>query len=217
MTIKNQVIFDSKGLSLEAGYLTVYNVNGETREFTCATEEYIPPRCGIPAHAYLDVPPTAKAGKVVCRRADLQGWETVDDNRGTVVYSTLTGLRETINAIGPLPVNTTVNAPSSHFDKWDGKQWVTDNDKVATTARQYRDAFIVATDPLMVSDYSIDDKPLTEAQRRELTTTRTAYRAWPTLANWPLIELPALPQWLLIEAVNQGYRVPVWPELPDVA
>ncbi|MFW5398097.1 phage tail protein [Yersinia sp. 1252 StPb PI] len=90
-------------------------------------------------------------------------------------------------------------------------------DELAATARRYRDAFIVATDPIMVSDYSIDDKPLTEVQRSELTTTRAIYRAWPTLANWPLIELPASPQWLLIEAVNQGYRVPVWPDASYVA
>ncbi|WP_233420383.1 phage tail protein [Yersinia bercovieri] len=67
------------------------------------------------------------------------------------------------------------------------------------------------TDPMMVSDYSIDDIPLTTQQRDELTTTRAAYRAWPTVENWPLIELPELPQWLLIEAVNQGYIVPTWP------
>ncbi|CNH36565.1 tail fiber assembly protein [Yersinia kristensenii] len=90
-------------------------------------------------------------------------------------------------------------------------------DAVAATARRYRDAFITATDAMTIIDYSIDDKPLTDAQRSELMAIRAAYRAWPTLANWPLIELPELPQWLLIEAVNQGYRVPVWPEVRDVA
>ncbi|HDL8251651.1 phage tail protein [Yersinia kristensenii] len=63
----------------------------------------------------------------------------------------------------------------------------------------------------MVSDYSIDDTLLTNAQRAELTATRALYRAWPTLESWPLIELPELPQWLLVEAVNQGYIVPTWP------
>ncbi len=84
-------------------------------------------------------------------------------------------------------------------------------DEMGADARGYRDAFIVATDPMMVSDYCIDDIPLTEAQREELIATRARYRVWPTLENWPLIELPELPQWLLVEAVNQGYRVPVWP------
>jgi hypothetical protein len=85
---------------------------------------------------------------------------------------------------------------------------------LAATARSYRDAFITATDSMMVSDYCIGDTPLTNVQRTELTTTRATYRAWPTVENWPLIELPELPQWLLVEAVNQGYRVPVWPDLP---
>ncbi|HHL2562317.1 TPA: phage tail protein [Yersinia enterocolitica] len=88
------------------------------------------------------------------------------------------------------------------------------SDELAAKARIHRDDFIIATDPMMVSDYSIDDISLTEAQRAELTATRAAYRSWPTLENWPLIELPELPQWLLVEAVNQGYRVPVWPPLP---
>ncbi|MBX9474134.1 phage tail protein [Yersinia enterocolitica] len=64
---------------------------------------------------------------------------------------------------------------------------------------------------MMVSDYSINDTLLTKAERTELTATRALYRAWPTVENWPLIELPELPQWLLVEAVNQGYIVPTWP------
>ncbi|HDL8115219.1 phage tail protein [Yersinia enterocolitica] len=64
---------------------------------------------------------------------------------------------------------------------------------------------------MMISDFSINDNPLTADKLTELIATRAAYRQWPTLDNWPLIELPELPQWLLVEAVNQGYRVPVWP------
>ncbi|PSH16002.1 phage tail protein [Yersinia pseudotuberculosis] len=85
------------------------------------------------------------------------------------------------------------------------------SDELAATARSYRDAFITATDSMMVSDYCLGDTQLTEAQRTELMEARTAYRSWPTLENWPLIELPELPQWLLVETVNQGYRVPEWP------
>ncbi|WP_145588500.1 phage tail protein [Yersinia aldovae] len=85
------------------------------------------------------------------------------------------------------------------------------SDELAAKARRYRDDFITATDPMMVSDYCIGDTQLTEAQRTALMEARTAYRSWPTVESWPLIELPELPQWLLIEAVNQGYRVPAWP------
>ncbi|OVZ93422.1 phage tail protein [Yersinia kristensenii] len=84
-------------------------------------------------------------------------------------------------------------------------------DELEAIARRYRDAFIIATDSMMVSDYCIDDTPLAEAQRTELLAIRSSYRTWPTAENWPLIELPELPQWLLIEAVNQGYIVPTWP------
>lgn len=86
-------------------------------------------------------------------------------------------------------------------------------DQLAAKARAHRDDFIMATDPMMVSDYSIDDTPLTEAQCTELTTTRALYRLWPTVDSWSLVELPELPQWPLIEAMNQGYRVPVWPSV----
>ncbi|EPD8659283.1 tail fiber assembly protein [Yersinia enterocolitica] len=84
-------------------------------------------------------------------------------------------------------------------------------DDITATARRYRDAFIAATDAMTIVDYCIDDKPLTEAQRSELIATRAAYRSWPTLTNWPQVELPELPRWLLIEAVNHGYHIPVWP------
>ncbi|WP_235895050.1 MULTISPECIES: phage tail protein [Yersinia] len=87
------------------------------------------------------------------------------------------------------------------------------NEALSKLARGYRDAFILATDTMTISDYSIDDAPMSAAQRAELTATRALYRAWPTVESWPLIELPELPQWLLVEAVNQGYRVPVWPPL----
>lgn len=90
-------------------------------------------------------------------------------------------------------------------------------DDIAATARRYRDAFIAATDALTIIDYSIDDSPLTDEQRGELMAVRLAFKAWPTVAGWPLVELPELPQWLLIEAVNNGYRVPVWPDAAYVA
>ncbi len=94
---------------------------------------------------------------------------------------------------------------------------VTTVDDIAATARRYRDEFLTATDPLTIIDYSIDDSPLTDEQRGELMAARQIFKIWPTTAGWPLVELPELPQWLLIEAVNQGYRVPVWPDASHVA
>ncbi|HGF6567512.1 TPA: phage tail protein [Yersinia enterocolitica] len=207
---------DKNGYAVTSGNVAVYNAAPDSGEFVATSNEFIHTGQGLPARAYLDAPPKAKKGFAICRSKDELQWEYKADHRGEVRYSTITGEKITVTVLGEYPLDTTDSAPSK-FNQWDGMRWVPDNDLLATVARQYRDAFIIATDPMMVSDYSIDDKPLTEAQRSELTATRAVYRAWPTLANWPLIELPALPQWLLIEAVNQGYRVPVWPEQPNVA
>lgn len=85
---------------------------------------------------------------------------------------------------------------------------------IAAQARGYRDEFLTATDPMTLIDYSIGDVPLSEEQRAQVLAARQAFKAWPTQLNWPLIDLPELPYWLLIEAVNRGYRVPNWP--PEV-
>lgn len=207
---------DKNGYAVASGNVAVYNAAPDSGEFVATSNEFIHTGQGLPARAYLDAPPKAKKGFAICRSKDESQWEYKADHRGEVRYSTITGEKITVTALGEYPPDTTDSAPPK-FNQWDGVQWVPNSDLLASIARQYRDAFIIATDPMMVSDYSIDDMPLTEAQRSELTITRAAYRAWPTVAGWPLVEMPELPQWLLIEAVNQGYRVPVWPELSDVA
>lgn len=83
--------------------------------------------------------------------------------------------------------------------------------ELAAQARRYRDAFLTATDQMTLVDYSISDVPLNAEQRAELLAVRQSYKSWTNEPGWPLIELPELPTWLLIEAVNRGYRVPKWP------
>ncbi|MEB2439864.1 phage tail protein [Citrobacter braakii] len=53
---------------------------------------------------------------------------------------------------------------------------------------------------------------LSDEQRSELRQTRADYKNWPECRDWPGIELPDVPQWLLVEAVNNGYVVYNWPE-----
>ncbi|WMY40799.1 tail fiber assembly protein [Citrobacter freundii] len=85
-------------------------------------------------------------------------------------------------------------------------------DQQKAIARAYRDAFISSTDNLLVSDYSIDDCQLTESQKDELISVRGQFKKWPLCDGWPFIELPDIPQWILIEAVNNGYVVNNWPQ-----
>ncbi|CFQ33733.1 tail fiber assembly protein [Yersinia aleksiciae] len=189
--------------------ITVYNYSPATGEFIGQSDAFIPANTGLPAYSAFIAPPQIMNGYSVVFIDDK--WQLIEDHRQKIVFDTATVQSVTIDKLGGIPKNFTVVSPSTPFDQWDGSEWRVDNDKIAASARIHRNAFIVATDPMMVSDYCINDNLLTKAQRTELTTTRAAYRSWPILANWPLIELPDLPQWLLVEAVNNGYIVPNWP------
>lgn len=117
-----------------------------------------------------------------------------------------------------VPAGKMRGADSNGMPEWvDIPTPIVTADAIAAIARRYRDEFLTATDPLTIIDYSIEDTPLTDEQRGELMTIRHIFKIWPTTAGWPLVELPELPQWLLVEAVNQGYRVPVWPDASHVA
>ncbi|MCW6546993.1 tail fiber assembly protein [Yersinia ruckeri] len=216
--IKNPAVLNKNNLAVKAGWMTVFNIAIPSREYFSFAEEYLAEGVGIPANAYLDKPLKVKKGFAVCRSADKSRWEYQPDHRGEIRYSTVTGSVIIISDIGDYPEDSTALAPTAPLDKWDGAQWVVDTDQQAAIARRYRDVFIHATDPMMVNDYSIDDIPLREDQRNELNTTRLAFKQWPKSSGWPFIELPVISPWLLIEAVNNGYVVPTWPEAPaDVA
>jgi len=189
--------------------LSLYHYAAETGEYCGQKEVFIPAHTGLPQYCTENAPPPLMKGVVAV--FDGEQWQKVDDHRGKRVYHIKTGHAFLMTAIGALDAEITLQKPSSPFDHWNGTGWVLDKDKLAATARRYRNAFIIATDGLTLIDYSIEDRPLTPEQRVELMAVRAAYKAWPTQANWPLIALPDLPHWLLIEAVNNGYVVPTWP------
>jgi len=85
-------------------------------------------------------------------------------------------------------------------------------DELKAQARTLRDSFIEATDKVIVPDYTIADMKLSDEQLQELFAVRSAFKRWPTSEGWPVIELPEIPQWILIEAVNNGYVVYDWPK-----
>ncbi|EIY0596782.1 tail fiber assembly protein, partial [Salmonella enterica] len=128
MTTK-EITLDENGFATEAGFITVYNYNGETREFISSSVEYLPFGVGVPAHSCVDAPGSKKDGFAIRRNADLTGWEYVADHRGETVYSTDTGQKVSISDIGDYPENTTTKVPSTQYDKWNGTEWVTDSDE----------------------------------------------------------------------------------------
>ncbi|MCL7192937.1 tail fiber assembly protein [Escherichia coli] len=127
MTTK-EITLDENGFATEAGYITVYNYDGTTREYIGSSVEYLPFGVGVPAHSCVDAPGSNKDGFAICRNADSTGWEYVADHRGEIIYSTETGESKEITALGDYPENTTTIAPLTPFDKWDGEKWVTDTE-----------------------------------------------------------------------------------------
>lgn len=124
-----EITLDENGFAAEAGFITVYSYDGETREFISASVEYLPVGVGVPGNSCVDAPISKKDGFAIRRNADLTGWEYVADHRGEIVYSTTTGKPVTVSQLGEYPEGTTTKAPSTQYDKWDGVEWVTDSDE----------------------------------------------------------------------------------------
>ena len=121
-------VLNSEFIATKAGNITVYNYDGETREYISASTEYLAVGVGIPAYSCLDAPGTYKAGYTICRSVDLNSWEYVPDHRGEIIYSTETGEAKEITVPGDYPENTTTIVPLTPYDKWDGEKWVTDSE-----------------------------------------------------------------------------------------
>lgn len=118
---------NSELLATEAGDITVFNYDGETREYLSSSIEYLAVGVGIPANSCIDAPNIIKEGFAVCRTSDDKAWEYIVDHRGEVVYSTMTGEKITITVPGDYPQNTTTQSPATPYDKWNGSQWITDS------------------------------------------------------------------------------------------
>ncbi|WNJ80650.1 tail fiber assembly protein [Cedecea neteri] len=109
-----------------AGDITVFNYDGETREYTSTSVEFLPVGVGIPASSCTDEPGESKDGFTICRNIALTDWVYITDHRGETVYSKLNGEKITISTLGDYPSDTTTIAPVTVYDKWDGEKWVTD-------------------------------------------------------------------------------------------
>lgn len=117
---------NKNGIATKAGDMTVYNYDGETREYLASSVEFLAVGVGIPANSCTDAPVDAKESFAVCRAASLDGWEYVADHRGEIVYDTETGQPVKITAPGDYPHGVTTMAPSTPYDRWNGSAWVTD-------------------------------------------------------------------------------------------
>ncbi|HED3853618.1 TPA: tail fiber assembly protein [Enterobacter soli] len=127
-------LFDKNGYATETQVVIVYSFDPVTGEFQQAYNVRVMAGTGIPGATTLTPPQAVKAG--FSRVFSGGKWANVEDLRGTTVYSTEDASASIVNYLGKIATGYVTVAPSSQFDSWNGKKWVTD-----TAARQ---AFEVA-------------------------------------------------------------------------
>ncbi|EGC1079073.1 DUF4376 domain-containing protein [Salmonella enterica] len=113
-------------MSNEAQTIKVFNLRSDTNEFIGAGDAYIPPHTGLPAGCTDIAPPDIPASHTAVFDTEKQTWSLFEDHRGKTVYDTTTGNQVYISEPGPLPENTTTQAPASPVDKFENGQWVAD-------------------------------------------------------------------------------------------
>lgn len=198
----SQAQLDSELIAIVAGDITVFNYDGETREYLSSSVEFLPVGVGIPANSCVDAPGTFKEGFTVCRAEDGKAWEFIVDHRGETVYSTVTGEKVVITMPGDYPEDTTTLTPATPYDKWNGREWETDTNAqhaadVAKAERQKNALLAEATaiiTPLADAQAGgyIDDSDvprLAEWQRYRYKLTKVDTSTTPEI-SWP--EPPAV-------------------------
>ncbi|WON76299.1 tail fiber assembly protein [Serratia sp. UGAL515B_01] len=194
----NMAILDKNNIATTSGVLTVFNYDGKTGEYLDSCEEYLSEGVGLPANSCIEAPPKTSTGYIARRVGDV--WDVVEDHRGKTLYSTETGQSVTISELGALPVNSTELVPNTPYDKWDGKEWVTDeiaqHDADIATATQQRAELLVLANAAIT--------PLTDAvdlgmAAEEETVLLNNWRRYRVQLN--RIEMDAAPN------IN-------WPEMP---
>ena len=201
MTTK-EITLDENGFATEAGYITVYNYDGVTREYIGLAVEYLPVGVGVPAHSCVDAPGSKKDGFAIRRNADSTGWEYVEDHRGETVYSTTTGEPVTVSRLGEYPKGTTTKAPDTPYDKWDGEKWVTD------TEAQHGAAVDAAEG---------QRKSLIDAAMASISLIQLKLQAGRKLTEAETTRLNAVLDYIDAVTATDTSTAPdvIWPELPE--
>ncbi|MEB2411171.1 tail fiber assembly protein [Enterobacter asburiae] len=181
-----------------AGDITVFNYDGETREYLSSSVEYLAVGVGIPANSCVDAQGESKTGFAICRTADLSSWVYITDHRGETVYSTETMQPVEVTVLGDYPEGTTPTAPTSPYDKWDGEKWVTDSAAKyqgdIADAEQHRQMLLAHVDELS-SDWRVELMlgDITEVNKKKLSSWmayKTAVKAVDISTapdiNWPV-------------------------------
>ncbi|EMS0075368.1 TPA: tail fiber assembly protein [Escherichia coli] len=196
-------VLNNEFIATQAGNITVYNYDGETREYIFTSTEYLAVGVGIPACSCLDAPGSYKTGYAICRSADFNSWEYVPDHRGEIVFSTETGESKEIKAPGDYPENTTTIAPLSPYDKWDGEKWVTDTEAQHSAAVDAAEA---------------QRQSLIDAAMASISLIQLKLQAGRQLTQAEITRLNAVLDYIDTVTATDTSTAPnvIWPELPEV-
>lgn len=108
--------------------ILVFNLDAETKELVSSESFYIAPGTGLPADSTDLQPPAELAGYARVFDISSETWQQVEDHRGQIVYHKENAEALSVNTLGALTDAYTSLKPGSDFDKWDGTQWVKDED-----------------------------------------------------------------------------------------
>ena len=198
----DKAVLNSELIATKAGNITVYNYDGETREYISTSNEYLAVGVGIPAYSCLDAPGTYKAGYAICRSVDLNSWEYMPDHRGEIIYSTETGEAKEITAPGDYPENTTTIVPLTTYDKWDGEKWVTDSEAQHGAAVEAAEA---------------QRQSLIDAAMASISLIQLKLQAGRKLTQAETTRLNAVLDYIDAVTATNTSTAPdvIWPELPE--
>ncbi|EPF6996159.1 DUF4376 domain-containing protein [Salmonella enterica subsp. enterica serovar Poona] len=113
-------------MSDKAQTIKIYNLRADTHEFIGTSDAWIAPHTGLPANCTDIAPPDIPASHIAVFDPETETWSLNEDHRGETVYDTQTGNPVYISEPGPLPENTTTQAPTSPVDKFENGQWTPD-------------------------------------------------------------------------------------------
>ena len=198
----DNAVLNSELIATKAGNISVYNYDGESREYISTSTEYLAIGVGIPACSCLDAPGPYKTGYAICRSEDFNSWIYVPDHRGEIVYSTETGESKEIKAPGDYPENTTTIAPLSPYDKWDGEKWVTDTEAQHSAAVDAAEA---------------QRQSLIDAAMASISLIQLKLQAGRKLTQAETTRLNAVLDYIDAVMATDTSTVPnvIWPELPE--
>ncbi|CTV10152.1 tail fiber assembly protein [Escherichia coli] len=164
-------------MSDKARTIRVFNFLEDTKEFIGSGDAYIPPHTGLPANCTDIVPPEIPEGFTAMFDTADNSWRLVEDHRGETVYSTETGNAVPISELGELPENGTFIAPDGEYQRWDGSQWVTDEeakrDALINQAAEKKASLLKQTgEQIAILQDAVDFGEATPEEQEQLTALR---------------------------------------------